>query len=183
MQNSKRGCSSKKAKANKRAVKTDVGNSGAGEGKGARAGGDPYLSPTLAANSESKLAFYSSASLRRVTAADGVLSDLTDLLRSEALACSTLAQQLSLVAMEAKKRALRLQLEVARALEKAANAVRPANAEIMRAEACALVDSTTADVAASNAAGGKVSATAGFPAFAAGKEPGAREGNGERDVL
>ena len=53
----------------------------------------------------------------------------------------------------------------------------------MRAEACALVDATTADVATSNTVAGKVSATAGFPAFAAGKEPGDREGNGERDVL
>ena len=89
-------------------MEPDVGNSGAGEGKGAGAGGDPYLSPTHAANSEAKLALYSSASLRRVTVADGVLSDLTDLLRSEASAGFTLAQQLSLVAMEAKERALRL---------------------------------------------------------------------------
>ena len=62
-----------------------------------------------------RLALYSSASLRRVTTADGVLSDLTDLLRSEASAGPTLAQHLSLVAMEAKERALRLQLEAARA--------------------------------------------------------------------
>ena len=108
VKSSRRGCSSKKAKASKRAVEPDVGNSGAGEGKGAGAGGDPYLSPTHAANSEAKLALYSSASLRRVTVADGVLSDLTDLLRSEASAGFTLAQQLSLVVMEAKERALRL---------------------------------------------------------------------------
>ena len=50
-----------------------------------------------------------------MTTADGVLSDLTDLLRSEASAGPTLAQQLSLAAMEAKERALRLQLEAARA--------------------------------------------------------------------